>query len=379
MKMGRSIVLVKSYYGLGGDICVLLGAWRLARQLGRDLVVDWSGGRYGSVPNGDLFHQFFSEPGFLAPSDVPDLASATVFPQEWSGRAALPPVTYLADEDLTKSRPDDVPLDCPAQCIVITRDSRHLVSQIGEYGELLRMLKLRPEIQSVVSEQVHQLKEHRYSIGIHFRHGNGERKVMAPDPRWFRNRINGKLKQRGLEPAQFALFVATDCLGTLEYFKRYYPHVVSIPKAYRPNGSGAMHVGRSDLTDEEKMRMAGEALADMYTLAQCDAFVGSRGYFSLVPRLLRHDRDTVIYPGVRVINHEELAASSSAATHDSVFGPVLRRMRLPTDGLLCKVSSEKRALFYYEDLIISVPPEQTALSAEEQLSMRRLITARRTY
>lgn len=377
--MSRRFVLVKSYYGLGGDLCVLLGAWQLARQLGRELIVDWSGGRYGTVDDGNLFRQFFTEPDFLCPADVPGLAEMSVFPPEWVGRTGIAPVTYLAETDLTQSRPDMVPLDCAADCIVITRDSRDLLPQIAGYSALARSLQLQPAIQAEVDALAARLAAHRYSIGIHFRHGNGEKKVMAPDPRWFRNRINGKLKQLDLDPASLALFVATDCQGTLDYFRQYYPNVIDLPKAYRPNGSGAMHVARDDLGAAEKIQMAREALIDLHTLAACKTFVGSRGYFSIVVRLLREDRGVLVYSGVRVISPQDLLASHRPAGSDAVFGPALRRLKMPVDGLLAAVTGETRTLHYYEDELLSVPLAQPALSADEQMAMRRRIVARRTY
>lgn len=377
--MTSKFVLVKSYYGLGGDFCVMLSAWRLARQLDRQLVVDWSGGRYGSVDDGRLFSRFFADSEFLAPVDVPGIANMTVFPQEWVGRTALPPVTYLESVDLTRSRPENVPPDCAADCIVITRDTRELLPRLAEYSELARTLRLREEIQSSVDEQQSRFAPYRHSIGIHFRHGNGEKKVMSPDPRWFRNRINGKLKQLDLSPEDLGLYVATDCEGTLAYFKRYYPHVIDLPKAYRENGGGAFHVGRDDLSSEEKIHLATEALIDIYTLARCKSFIGSRGYFSLMVRLLREDRDSIVYPGVRVVGADDLLAKYSAAATDAVFGAPIRRMRIPTDGLLVDISDTARTLHYYEDAIMSIPPDQCSLSTDEQLSMRRSIAARRTY
>jgi Nodulation protein Z (NodZ) len=377
--MSRRFVLVKSYYGLGGDLCVLLSAWLFARERGRELIVDWSGGRYGSVEDGHLFRRFFADPPFLCPSDVPGLDAMSVSPAEWRGRLLLPPVTYLKDVDLTRSRPDDVPLDCVDDCIVITRDSRELLPRLGDHAELAGALRLQEHIQSQVARQLGRLEPFQHSIGIHFRHGNGEKKVMAPDPRWFRNRINGRLKQTGLAPEQLGLYVATDCAGTLEYFKRYYPNVIDLPKSYRPNGGGALHVGRDDLSPAEKVDLAVEALVDIYTLAGCDSFVGSRGYFSLVVRLLRNDAVTVVYPGARVVGNEDIPAERAAAS-DPVFGVPIRRMKIPTDGLLVDRSDDAaRTLRYYDDAIMSVPADQLRLSDDEQLVVRRSIVARRTY
>jgi hypothetical protein len=375
----RRYVVVKSYYGLGGDLCTLLGAWRLARRLDRHLVVDWSGGRYGSVADGNLFARFFSSPHVLSPADVLGLAGMSAFPREWQGRTALPPVTYLEGVDLTRSRPEDVPPDCTAQCIVITRDSSQLMPNLAEFGLLAAELVLREELEGSVASLIGTLATKKHSIGLHFRHGNGERKVMAPDPRWFRNRINGKLKQLELGSDDLALYVATDCEATLRYFKNYYPGTVSLPKVYRPNGSGALHVARDDLSTDQKIQMAREAVIDMFALARCTTFIGSRGYFSLIPRLLRQDRNCIIYPGVRVVTPDEILVKYAPARSDPVYGPVIKRMKLPIDGLLVQSVGGQRTLRYYEDAVYSVPAGTASLGDDEMLAIRRAVVARRTY
>jgi hypothetical protein len=377
--MSRRFVLVKSYYGLGGDLCVMLGAMQLAAERGRALVVDWSGGRYGSVDDGNLFARFFAEPRVLKPADLPPTDSMTVYPDVWAGRAHLPPVTYLADIDLTQSRPDEVPRDCAADCIVITRDSRHFGKILHDLTPLALTLQPVPRIQQRVDEQVARLRAARYSIGIHFRHGNGEKKVIAPDPRWFRNRINGKLKQRGLQPDEVAVYVATDCKGTLDYFKRYYPLVVDLDKPYRANGEGALHIDRQDLSDEQKIAMADEALIDMYLLSKCNWFVGSRGYFSLFVRILRGAEDNPIYAGTRVFDSYRFTSTYYPIERDPLLAPLMRSARQRMDGLFVHLTPEGRHVHYYDEPLHLVSADKQSLTSAESLALRQAIAARRTY
>jgi hypothetical protein len=185
------------------------------------------------------------------------------------------------------------------------------------------------------------------------------------------------LRTLGLEPHQISLFVATDCKGALDYFARYYPHTFSSQKAYRPNGEGAMHVGRQDLSEAEKLRLPCEALIDMYALAGCDYFVGSRGYFSLFVMLVRGKRHSLLYEGERLFDNYSAGNDFQPVAKDAVYGPVVARARVPLDGLFVRRSVDQRQLMYYNDLIHSNPMSQAAeLDAQD---IRRAIVARRTY
>lgn len=376
--MNKKFVLVKSYYGLGGDLCVLIGAMQFAEQTGRTVLVDWNGGVYGSVSNGRLQDALFESPSFATSAELRGSAPS-VYPPVWEGRIGLPPLTYLTGEDLTLSRPEEVPADCAADCVVITRDSKRL-SRLPElfYSAAKRLLPV-----AAVREPVAMLREQmgpgRPSIGIHYRHGNGERKVVPPDPRWFRNRINARLRSLNLGPEEVSLFVATDCRGALDYFRRYYPNTFSSEKPYRPNGAGAMHVGRDDLDDAAKLKLAHEALIDMYALAGCSHFVGSKGYFSLFVKLVRGGQNTTIYEGARLFSNFTFTDTYRPVDADPVLSRALRQARQTTDGLFVRMESDRRQLVYYDEPLYSVPAAQTSLNIDQIQEMRRSIVARRTY
>lgn len=376
--MKSQYTLVKSYYGLGGDLCVLLCALHYAQQHQRALVVDWSGGRYGFVEQGNLFNEYFAEPVFLAPVDLP-AQGLSVFPPVWVGRTHVPPLTYIDGIDLTLSRPEEVPIDCDADCVVITRDSRLLHQRPMDYVSIARSLRPVPRIQTCIDAQVQRLRSAKHSIGIHFRHGNGERKVIAPDPRWFRNRINGCMKTLGLDPEEVTLYVATDCEGTLEYFRRHYRNTIDLPKSYRPNGGGALHINRTEMTTAEKMQMADEALVDMYVLSHCNSFFGSRGFFSLFVRLLRGSADSIFYRGTRVFDNYTFTDAFYPVERDRLLAPVLKRARQPFDGLFVHLKPDGRHIYYYDEPLHLISVGKTELTNVEDLTFRKAVAARRTY
>ncbi len=371
-------VLVKSYYGLGGDLCVLLGAMRYAQQTRRTLLADWSGGFYGSVADGRLLHALFDSPRFETSAALP-AQPLSVFPSVWQDRLQLPPMSYLSGQELTLSRPEEAPLDCPADCVVITRDSKRLTRQPEQFHPVARRLQPVRAVRDAVAREAAQWIPKAPSIGIHYRHGNGERKVVPPDPRWFRNRINARLRMLDRGPNEFSLFVATDCRGAVDYFRRYYPNTFACEKPYRPNGAGAMHVGREDLDDAARMQAAHEALIDMYTLAECDWFIGSRGFFSLFVKLLRGRRHTMLYEGARLFNDYCFTDRYGPAEADPVMGLALRQARQTVDGLFVRLEADRRRLVYYDEPIYDVPAELTSLAVDQVQEMRRAVIARRTY
>lgn len=376
--MSKKYVLVKSYYGLGGDLCVLIGAMRLAQQTGRETLADWNGGFYGRVEDGRLINAFFDSPTF-ATSEVLDPQALTVYPAQWAGRVTLPPLSYVTGVDLTLSRPEEVPTGCDADCVVITRDSKLMHRKPEEFYASAQRLKPIDSIRGAVQGLHDRMNRARPSIGIHFRHGNGERKVVPPDPRWFRNRINARLRELGKAPSDINLFVATDCKGVLDYFKRHYPNTFASEKSYRQNGAGAMHVGRDDLDDAQKMSLAFEALIDMYALAECTYFIGSKGFFSLFVKLARGRKHTLLYEGTRLFNRYEVTDEYYPLKADPVLSPPLTQRRLHLDGLFIQLSATERELFFFDERFGAVSRTADAVSADEIDTIVRNVVARRTY
>jgi hypothetical protein len=123
-------------------------------------------------------------------------------------------------------------------------------------------------------------------VGLHVRHGNGERE----------ERIGGRATSRlNREPAALlaayrsalaaaaaaggpypTIFLATDSVTVQERFAVSLPGVVLYPKILRPAGGGALH---SDPAD----RGGPDALVEMLLLARCEALVHNDSCFTFLP------------------------------------------------------------------------------------------------
>jgi hypothetical protein len=363
---------------LGGDLCVLLSAWRFAENCGRKLVVDWSNGFYGEVDTGSLFHKLFDAPTFES-IGLYRGRQFSVFPPYWANRIDLPPVTYVSGVPLTLSRPEDVPSTCAAECIVLTRDSRRVLSAPGEYFDLAARLKPAAHIVDAVNAHVELLKRARYSIGVHYRHGNGERTVIPPDPNWFVGRIRAHIANQGLRDDEVSIFVATDCGAALDFFRRNFPLTSDLGKEYRPNGAGPLHNGRSDLSSAEKPELATGALTDMYVLSRCDAFVGSLGYFSHFVKLLRAGAPSEIYDGPRVFTDAQRPDNWRPIATDSVLGPLVGTGDFPLDGLFVEQVGDGRRVHYYDLPVMDFDESNAAGVAAQIQALRLAVAARRLY
>lgn len=370
-------VLVKSYYGLGGDLCVLLGALKLAESQGRHLVVDWSSGFYGEADTGSLFHSLFDAPRFETMEHLRG-QRFSVFPPCWVGRTDLRPVSYVKDVPLTLSRPDDVPESCDAECVVITRDSRRMLTAPQEYFEVASRLRPAARILDIIDHQTAALRLSSHSIGIHYRHGNGEHTVIPPDPKWFLARIEERIANLGLSADKVSVFVATDCEAALDYFRSHFPLTVDLGKKYRPNGAGPLH-RRDDVTATEKPELAEEALVDMYVLSRCDSFVGSLGYFSLFVRLLRAGGHGVVYDGARVFTDAQIPSTWRSIAKDAQLGPMLAGKGMALDGLFSEVVGGVTRIHYYDTPLMDIHSPNSLVDAEQIDALAEAVAARRLY
>lgn len=276
----RNYIIAKPFYGFGGNLSVLACAWIAAKKLNRWLIVDWRGMNYGG--KFDYFQKLFKPLPYQVPiSEIADMESA-VFPHYWSEFVRDIPQQQKG-YNLTAANPDllfDPESGFSAEdhsIAVVARDGRFF--HRGEYKEEIRefFAELKPvdKIDSDISTFRAKHFEN-FTIGVHFRHGNGEATVVPPDFDWFCRSIDELSTSAPDYLPQ--VFIATDCGAALDMFRvRYGDRIVSYPKIYLPNGTGGMHYQQ---TDNEKLKSAVEALIDIRLLSLCNAFVGTKSFFS---------------------------------------------------------------------------------------------------
>lgn len=281
----RKYVIAKPFYGFGGNLSVLACAWLAARKLDRRLIVDWRGMYYGGGT--DYFHKLFKPLSRQVPISEIAEVDGGVFPTYWTKFVHDTP-RHHSGYNLTAATSDllfdpgsgFVPEKHPIA--VVSRDGSffHWPEFRSELKQFFAELVPVDEIETIISDFAICNFEH-FTIGVHFRHGNGEATVVPPDFEWFCNSIDEL--GAGAPQGRSKIFIATDCRAALDRFRaRYGDRVMSYPKPYPAHGAGGMQYREPQ---DKKLVCAIEALTDIRLLSRCQAFVGSKSFFSACANL----------------------------------------------------------------------------------------------
>ena len=370
--MPERYVLVKGSFGMGGRIHVLLSAWAYARRTGRTLVVDWNDGGYGGGVDG--FQKFFNNP-FLKFSrfrEIVGVANASrstppprIFPAIWQAEFADTDRGGRSN-DLYRCRPpqDDVPENI---VVVSWPDYRHTVDELAELA-----CQLRPSerIQARVKELCDQFDTDA-AIGIHYRHGGGERGVFAPQPEWFEQTV------ADIDPTNSRpLFFCTDSKFAEQHFRqsfgpRFHSSEKLFPESGRLHGNPAI---------EDKVKNGEDALVDLYTLARCGDFIESGEFFGKTARLLGAGAggSCIAYPGIMRMyksRARKILAGLQPVADNAELAAALKAAGIKLDNLWFDRDGPRLRLYYGADLLLELPAEQLEKSMPrliEQLQRRRL-------
>lgn len=367
-------VLVKGYYGLGGNLAVLLCGLRLAEKLGRPLSVDWRNSVYGSTES-NLFPSLFESP---APNlSLPEKVPSKVWPPEWRGLLgeARPHIKGLSLHLSMASEAEKLSHDSlkDFEYLVVSRDDPTWFDP--DYTQIYRRLWAQLSPSPKVRTAVENFKKHHFAeemIGVHFRHGNGERTVVPPDIAWFFERVDDAVAK---EP-EAKLFLATDCRAVLDEFsKRYGARVVSLPKNYLPVGHGAFHTSSDASQGSNRDWRAVEALIDLTLLSETNRLIGSRSFFTgvavKVSGTLSPQRVSAWVPKVR----EFYPPATFRTVMD--YPPILKRLEaaeLTADGLFVEERESLSVLHYlaWEISSFRSPAELDLAKVKKSVVARRL-------
>lgn len=278
-------VLCKGYYGMGGNIAVVVCGMRLAVKTGRKLLVDWMDGVY-SLDGDNLFDRLFNAPQNTFSRDL--VRGKTVWPEFWAPYvertrpyANNVPLTRVRTADAEEEGLDELER---YDVLLVTRDDKywheaaHRKEMVGLAQFLTPVKALEQRIDGFAEEKLGD-----GAIAVHFRHGNGEPTVVPPDIEWFFEAVDHFRRERGGR----RVFVCTDCRAVLDAFtERYGDDVVSTPKEYPPLGGGAMHAPKEAW---DPLGRAQEAILDMWLISRCSFLVGSKSFFSGVAMKLNPD------------------------------------------------------------------------------------------
>ena len=342
--MTGKLVVCKGYYGLGGNLAVLLCAKRLADSLGRELIVDWRNNRNYGLSDADIFSELFDAHGIS--SFDKSLSDLSVWPEYWQ---AFIDITqpYVSEFPLTTVRTTDVE-ELPESeinkydVIVITRDDTywHSRSHVEEFFKASASISPKKEIMSIIDE-FQRSNFYEYTIGVHIRHGNGERTVIPPDINWYFENID----ERTSHLDDFRVFVCTDCIAVVHRFEDRYPNkVIHTDKEYLPLGSGGMHFAEGD---QARLNSAIEAVVDIWLLSRSSMIIGSKSFFSRLAIILNFpnskDKSFVWQPEIR--SHKPYEGQYPISEMPDLLEH-LQANNILTDGLFTSSENGEISLFY---------------------------------
>lgn len=201
---GRYVV-VKGRFGMGGRIAVMMSALRYARATARELIVDWNDFAYYSPAVGDVFSALFERP-VTSLRPLSELRGLSVHPEAWSGLLEAYRDDLNAEimpYELSFCPPPEDDSDIDADVVVVTRNTANRRIR-ASYQELCP--------RRIVTDFASDFKRRLFResmIGVHVRHGNGERCFRPPNLSWFREQV---AELRAAAP-EHGLLLCTDGRG----------------------------------------------------------------------------------------------------------------------------------------------------------------------
>lgn len=261
-------------------MATFVGACAYAKRTSRTLVIDWRNSLYLSDRSMNAFPSLFKKVKQVEGVNV--ICDESVATLAYSSPVvALKSWDYQRYVALLKSGED---LEEPT---LLNTRTMHVFPPVGLQRRFLSALRPHDDVQRRI-EEFRREEFHRSAvIGVHFRHGNGERLSAARSPlledsseRIARScqeismRIGKRLGQH------CRIFVCTDSPEAEECLKSRLPSVLTFAKRFREAGAGQLHSRFLGLAS------AKDAQVEMFLLARCTSLVYNGSWFSYYARLM---------------------------------------------------------------------------------------------
>jgi hypothetical protein len=300
--IGRCVI-TRRRAGFGDCIVSAMNAWYYALKTKRKLVIDWRKSNYlGNDQN--LFSKFFETPRDLGVDIICDDSIKNLkftkpfFPY---GLKLYDPYKYdphnkEITELLLKLK------DVTAGTIVIDKGPMNLEIPEKQQKRFLSSLKLKPKYWKEVKNFQKEFLLKRPIIGVHIRHGNGEkcpyfikRGGLINDLSKFLKKIRNIIIEEGKQfNGNYDVFLCTDSSIVVDEFKKLIPSIIFREKWMPPINTGPVHVVAKNMALNHE-KCAADALIDMYLLSFCDVLVcKKKGDFCYLPRKTMKKKNAVV-------------------------------------------------------------------------------------
>jgi len=348
--MKTKIVLAKGRYGMGGRINVLLSAMDYSLRSNRSLVVDWSDGYYGS--SNDTISQYFTNETILPFSMLFgekgqtvafDIHEKTVYPESWgndyhrSGYFGVDNKLYMVAPPSNLSINENI--------VVVTWVSNVLTDE--RLKHLANLLKPVEPVQWGVDHLFDNGLNSPF-IGVHYRHGNGEKGVICPNYVWFDDQI------LSVDPVgEMPILLCTDSIHAQNRFRNKYGERVFYSRKSFP-AIGPLHNNKEVV---DRYRNGIDTLIDLYSLARSTYLIDSGEFFGKTAWLLGGESISrrFSYPGkTRMFNSQASLIPGGLVPLESIniLATALSGNDIKLDNLFCALIPDGAYEIYYGDTAI---------------------------
>lgn len=308
--MNEKYIIVKGIAGIANRILTILNAMIYAEVTNRKLFIDWGDGVYSNEKI-NIFDNLFD--CSVAEKEIKIKKDSTVLPIIWKNNIKKDVITLFNEntlwrkynsEEIKKKYSIDISKTDIGEDILIFVDYMFNFKKIENYldkipnswpkdsegiQKFLLKNNIKPSID--ISRKINEFKINNFTdntVGVHVRYTDNMKKVhrkyMGVDIDSYFPVINEILKKK----PESKIFLSTDNKKVIELFKEKYTNLIFTNKFF-PDDCVAIH----SVKNFDKLKIAEEAIIDLYLLSLCDQLIYSSGssYGSLSLLLSNIEKD----------------------------------------------------------------------------------------
>lgn len=273
----KHVVVTRKNTGLGSDLISIVGAIEYAKKTDREVVIDWRSSQYLKKRNVNLFPLLFQIPQEIDGVRVhswDETFSDKKLPQP------LAPCKKWSFEDyhleMTKG-PE------PKNASAIIERPMHHLPDVTAQKRILSCFNPQPAIMEMIGSFDRQEFQGHRVIGVHLRHGNGERLGQKRDDLTANpvERLVDMTVERILNvwESNMKVFVCTDSQEFRDSFSKTWSDTCHFDSKIGTAGRGPIHLSCGAIKNAE------DAVAEMWLLARCQGIVYNPSWFSHYARI----------------------------------------------------------------------------------------------
>lgn len=271
-KLSKHVVVTRKHTGLGSDLVSVAGAIHFARLTDRDVVIDWRSSVYLRDKKENLFPLLFEI------KDEVEGVGIHVWDNGLSDKHLSGPLTRCKDWSFEKYHLEMLGPPRQVSASVIVERPMHHLPNIADQAGIFQCISPLPHIRDRIDSYCEREFRSRKVIGVHLRHGNGEKlghqrdELAARSVGMLSDSIITRIRQVWGEDVK--IFVCSDSNEFREDLCGKWPDSCHYGSRVGTARNGPIHRPDGGLTNAE------DAVAEMWLLGRCHGIVYNPSWFS---------------------------------------------------------------------------------------------------